>query len=123
MGRPRHEAASMLIDADGACAHVPVHAARESKVTGGIQLGSMGPNRAGSTPATANRRFQSTAWAAPCHTVCSWHDLEVSKPAKIERQEDIPRHTKRWIAFVDVVLHHVHEHEILTALSIAKADQ
>ena len=58
-GLPRQDAASIRNGTSGACAYEPVHAARASKLTKGIQCGSAGVKRVMSRPAAVNSAVQS----------------------------------------------------------------
>jgi hypothetical protein len=58
-GLPRQDAASIRNGTSGACAYDPVHAARASKLTNGIQCGSAGAKRVMSRPAAVNNAVQS----------------------------------------------------------------
>ena len=81
-GRPRQDAASIRNGTSGACAYEPVHAARESKLTKGIQCGSAGVKRVMSRPAAVNNAVQS---AGRCGTGVLFHlrrhRAELDQPA------------------------------------------
>ena len=92
-GLPRQDAASIRSGTSGACAYEPVHAARASKLTNGIQCGSAGAKRVMSRPAAVNNAVQS---AGRCGTgvssTCGGTALNsISRPCAIQIQTDHSR--------------------------------